>query len=64
MAECPSLGAVKGKYLAVANGEDEPEQDQIDGGEDNVLVDKNGEKIQKSGEKEKVVSSADGVKKH
>lgn len=63
MAECQSLGDVKGRYLAVANGEvSTASQDGEVDDESNVLVDKNGEKIQKSGVKERVVSSADGVK--
>ena len=61
MAECQSLGAVKERYLAVANSEvsDAPQDSD---GEEQSLLDKNGAKIEKSGGKERVVSSADGVK--
>ena len=65
MAECPSLGAVKGRYLEVANADPAQKENEAESGgeeENNVLVDKNGAKIEKSGGKERVVSSADGVK--
>ena len=66
MAECPSLGAVKGRYLSVANADpsQNPENDEAesDNEENQQLVDKNGELIEKSGGKERVVSSAEGVK--
>ena len=58
----PSTGDVKGRYLSVAQGEEQQPRADSDGEEEVQLVDKNGEVIQKSGQKEQVVRSADGVK--
>lgn len=55
------LGDVKGRYMAVAQGEESQDKDSDVEQTDNVLVDKNGKEIEKSGGKEKIVKSADGV---
>lgn len=54
------LGSVKDRYLAVAKGETTQTADSDDE-VDNTLVDKNGEKIERSGGKVEVVKSSDGV---
>uniref|UniRef100_A0A069DLU5 Putative cnidarian restricted protein n=1 Tax=Clytia hemisphaerica TaxID=252671 RepID=A0A069DLU5_9CNID len=56
------LGDVKGRYLSVAEGDEKQPRVDSDGEEEIQLVDKNGDVIQKSGQKERVVSSSDGVK--
>lgn len=59
-SECQPLGSVKDRYLAVAKGDTTQIVDSDDE-VDNTLVDKNGEKIERSGGKEQVVKSSDGV---
>lgn len=59
MADCPRLGDVKNRYLAIATG-DATVQDS-DEEETNQMVDQKGDKIEKSGGKIEIVKSADSV---